>query len=292
MTGWSFLLSRRWAGYLALTVVFAIVSSGLGVWQFARRAEALAEISKIDANYDATPGPVAEALPKLDAFDESQKWLPVTVSGTYLVEDELLVRNRPRNVNPGFEVLTPLRMDDGTVFIVNRGWLPTGQAQDAPDVVPEPPTGRVTVVARLKAGEPSLPGRTASGNQIATINLNDIANRLDASTYTGAYGLLASEDPPVAQRPTAVDRPIRDEGPHLSYALQWYVFALLAFIGLGWAARQEFRAVNIDDPAERERAKSRARREAAKPRGDAEVEDAVLDGAHEAERPPAPIRRG
>ena len=280
MSGWSFLLSRRWAGYLALTIVFALVSSGLGVWQFARRAEALAEIAKIDANYDAAPVPVAEALPELDAFTESQKWLPVTASGTYLADDELLVRNRPLNINPGFEVLTPLRLDDGSIFVVNRGWLPTGQNQDAPDVVPEAPTGRVTVVARLKAGEPTLPGRTASGNEIATINLDDIARRLDAPTYTGAYGLLVSEDPPAAERPTAVVKPIRDEGPHLSYALQWFVFALLAFIGLGWAARQEYRTVNVNDPAERERAQTRARREAAKPRGDGEIEDAVLDGKH------------
>lgn len=277
MNGWSFLLSRRWAGYLALTIVFALVSSGLGVWQLARRAEALAEVAKIDANYDSSPVPLAEALPRLDAFDESQKWLPVAFSGTYLTEDELLVRNRPRNVNPGFEVLTPLRLDDGTVFVVNRGWLPNGQAQDAPDLVPAAPSGRVTVVARLKAGEPTLPGRTASGNQIATINLVDIAGRLDTPVYTGAYGLLASEDPPAAQRPAAADRPIRDEGPHLSYALQWFVFALLAFIGLGWAARQEYRTVNIDDPAERERAKLRARREAARARDDGEIEDAVLD---------------
>jgi cytochrome oxidase assembly protein ShyY1 len=226
VNGWSFLLSRRWAGYLALTIVFALVSSGLGVWQFARRAEALVEIAKIDANYDASPVPVAEALPNPDAFDESQKWLPVALSGTYLTDDELLVRNRPRNVNPGFEVLTPLRLDDGTVFVVNRGWLPNGQEQDAPDVVPEAPAGRVTVVARLKAGEPTLAGRTASGNQIATINLVDIGERMDTPTYTGAYGLLASEDPPAAERPLAVDRPIRDEGPHLSYALQWFGLAV------------------------------------------------------------------
>ena len=133
------------------------------------------------------------------------------------------------------------------------------------------------MVARLKAGEPTLPGRTATGNQIATINLVDVAERLDTPVYTGAYGLLASEDPPAAQRPAAADRPIRDEGPHLSYALQWFVFALLAFLGLGWAARQEYRTVNIDDPAERERAKLRARREAARPRDDGEIEDAVLD---------------
>lgn len=278
MIGWRFAFTRRWAGYLALTILFAVICSGLGMWQIARRSEALAEIAKVDANFDAAPVPIADALHNLDAFQESQKWMPVVATGTYLAEDELLARNRPLAANPGFEVLTPLRLADGTVFVVDRGWVPTGDDQDAPDSVPAAPEGQVTVVARLKAGEPSLAGRTASGNQIATINLHDIAKRLGAPTYTGAYGLMATEDPAPAQRPVAVTRPVTDEGPHLSYAFQWFVFGLLAFIGLAWAVRQEFRAVNVDDPEEQLRAAERTRRQAAKPRSDAEVEDAVLDG--------------
>ena len=280
MIGWKFAFSRRWAGYLALTILFAVVCSGLGIWQLARRAEALTEIAKVDSNFDSAPVPVAEALPKLDAFDESRKWQPVVMTGRYLAADELLVRNRPLDANPGFEVLTPLSLADGTVFIVDRGWVPTGDNHDAPDSVPAAPAGQVTVVARLKAGEPSLAGRTASGNQIATINLHDIAKRLGTPAYTGAYGLMATEDPAPAERPVAVTRPVTDEGPHLSYAFQWFVFGLLAFIGLGWAMRQEYRSVNIDDPDERQRAAERSRRQAAKPRSDAEVEDAVLDGRH------------
>jgi cytochrome oxidase assembly protein ShyY1 len=261
--GWRFAFTRRWAGYLALTIIFAAVSAGLGTWQLARRAEALAEIVKVDTNFDSEPIPVAQALPDLTAFTQSQKWLPVVMTGTYLKGDELIVRNRPLNIHPGFEVLTPLKLSDGTVFIVDRGWLPTG---DTP-----------TVVARLKAGEPSLAGRTAVGRQIATINLTEVQGRLDLPTYTGAYGLMTSEDPAPGERPVAVTRPVRDEGPHLSYAFQWFVFALLAFVGLGWSVRQEFRAVNADDPQERSRALERSRRQAAKPRSDAEIEDDLID---------------
>ncbi|MDJ0336867.1 SURF1 family protein [Cryobacterium sp. PH31-O1] len=278
MMGWRFAFSRRWAGYLALTILFAAVCSGLGVWQLARRDEALTELFKIDSNFDSNPIPVTEALPELSAFNESQKWMPVELTGTYLTDDEMLARNRPLNVTPGFEVLTPLLLTDGTIFIVDRGWLPTGEQQDAPDSVPAPPSGTVTVVARLKASEPDLPGRTASGDQVATINLTTIAERLDQPTYTGAYGLMDTENPTASQeRPTAVVKPIRDEGPHLSYAFQWFVFGLLAFIGLGWALREEYRAVNAEDPEERERADERARKRAAKPRNDAEIEDALLD---------------
>lgn len=278
MNGWRFLLSRRWAGYLAMTVLFAVVCVFLGNWQLARRAEAQAEIQRVDNNWSAEPVPLAEALPTLDSFDESQKWLPVVMEGEYLQEDELLVRTRPRAGMPGFEVLTPLQLADGTVFIVNRGWLPTGSAQDAPDVVPSAPEGTVTVIARLKAGEPSLAGRSSSGNQISTIQLQEISERLGTENYTGAYGLMISESPEaIDPRPLAVIKPTRDEGPHLSYAFQWYVFAVMAFIGLGWAARQEFRAVNIDDPAERKRAAARATKQSLKTRSDADIEDEILD---------------
>src|SRR6218665_2081385 len=60
---WRFLISRRWAGYLSLTIVFAVVCSLLGLWQFARRAEAQAEIARINANYDSPAVPVSEVLP-------------------------------------------------------------------------------------------------------------------------------------------------------------------------------------------------------------------------------------
>lgn len=276
MIGWRFLFSRQWAGYLALTILFAAVCAGLGMWQLARRDEALAEIALVAENFDSDPVPLAQALPRLDAFDDSQKWLRVSVSGTYLTDHTMLVRNRPLNGNPGFEELVPLRLDDGTVFVVDRGWLPTGQKQDAPDVVPEAPEGPVTVTARLKAGEPTIAGRSASGHQIATIHLPEIEDRVAAPTYTGAYGLLDTEDPAPPTRPVAVTKPIPDEGPHLSYAFQWFTFGLLGFAGLIWAARQEFRTQNADDPEERERAAERARRKAAKPRSDAEVEDELL----------------
>ena len=279
MSGWRFALSPRWFGYLALVVVFAIICSMLGAWQFQRRAEARVAIDLVEANYDRQPSQVTDVLPSLDAYEPGQQWTPVLLRGRYLVEEELLVRNRPYNAQPGFEVLVPLELANGTVFIVDRGWVPIGSRQDAPDAVPAAPSGEVTVVARLRAGEPALPGRSAPAgtNQIATIQLEAIADRLGLATYTGAYGLVASETPAPATAPVATIKPEPDEGPHLSYALQWYVFALIAFIGLGWALREEYRIINAADPDEQERAADRARRKALKAPTDAETEDAILD---------------
>jgi len=277
VSNWSFAISRRWFGYLALVIVFAIVCCLLGWWQLNRRAEARAEIDRVDGNYSNEPLPLGDVLADLDDFEIDQKWTPVTMTGTYLSDEQLLVRNRPLNGNPGFEVLTPLQLEDGTVFIVDRGWVAPGSAQDSPDFIPDAPTGTVTVEARLKAGEPTLPGRSAPSGQVATIELGQIADLVEKPTYTGAYGLMMTESPAAENNLTVIPKPARDEGPHLSYALQWFVFAIMGFFGLGYALRQEYRMVNADDPEERERARIRKKKDDERARTDAEIEDALLD---------------
>lgn len=277
--GWGFAFSRRWLGYLAFAIVFAIACGFLSNWQLARSKEAAAANALISQNFFSRPVPLAEELPSLTAYSAKQEWTRVTVTGTYEKDKELLARNRPFNGSPGFEVLTPLRTADGSLFIVDRGWVPTGNNTDAPDHVPAAPSGTVTVVARLKASEPAIQGRTGVGMQVGTIQLSVVKQKLGgADVYTGAYGLLESQkpNPASAPTPTVTDPPTQDEGLHWSYMIQWIIFALIGFFGLGYALRTEYRKRNEHDPAERARAAERARRRAAK-RSDADVEDELLD---------------
>jgi cytochrome oxidase assembly protein ShyY1 len=290
VTGWRFAFSARWIGYLGVVVVFAVACYFLALWQLARSAEVQAAVAKIEANYDAQPSPVEDILPTHQSYSPDQEWTPVVLHGSYLSQEQVLVRNRPRSAGPGFDVLTPLRLDDGSVFIVDRGWVPVGSGQDAPDAVPAAPKGPVSVVARLKASEPIVPGRQpppAGSGQVGGIQLGEIAKTLDAPTYTGAYGLMASEEPAPSERPAAAPKPTLDQGLNLSYAIQWCIFGILGFFGLGYAIRQEYRRFNSDDPDERVKAEERARRRANRPPTDAEAEDAILEasGARAAEAP-------
>ncbi|QNO36315.1 SURF1 family protein [Protaetiibacter sp. SSC-01] len=267
VTGW-----RRWSAYLALTVVFAVTCGLLSWWQWARRAETAAENQRIERNYDAEPRPIDELLPRLDAWDDDDEWTRVELRGEYLVDEQLLVRNRVLGGQPGFEQLVPFLLDDGVVVVLDRGWLPLGNGEHAlPDAVPAPPEGEVTVVARLRGAEPELPGRTAPEGQIPSIDVGSIVDELGIEGYTASYALVASEDPAVEPMPAQRPRPEEDEGLHISYALQWISFGVLAFVGLVWAYRREKRIAALP---EEERAAARAPK---RRHDDADAEDAVLD---------------
>nr|WP_206686623.1 MULTISPECIES: SURF1 family protein [Microbacterium] len=267
----------RWAGYVGVAIVFAIACGFLSNWQFTRSAERNAQLELVADNYDAEPVPLADLIPVDGEVDAGDIWHPVIVTGEYLADRQVLVRNRPHGGTSAFEVLVPLRTDDGRVFIVNRGWVPPGDDQPEPDEIPAPPTGEVTVVARLQAGEPApRSGRSAPDGQVPTINLPMVADAIGEpdATVTSAYGLLVSEDPAPATRPAAPDSPSEDPGPHLSYAIQWILFAIMGFAFIWYMIRTELRH-RKEDAAERTAAASTPRRRDR----DMEAEDALLDSA-------------
>lgn len=257
-------LTPRWLGYLALTLVFAMVSVFFGLWQWDRREVAVEAIERVTENYDQDPAPVQQFLPPEGSFDRSDEWRPVLVQGVYQVEDQVLVRTRPRSGQVGFEILVPLRTPEGVSIVVNRGWVPTGETADFPDQVPAPPAGTVVVTGRLKPPEPTLQGRGAPEGQLSSIDLVTYEEQLGYPVQQEFFLQLMQEDPSAEIRAVAPVKPVADEGPHLSYTLQWFVFALMAFIAYGWLLRNEFRTSEGWEPARR-----------SKP-SDADEEDALL----------------
>lgn len=281
----------RWAIYIALAVVFAIACAFLSQWQFSRNEERAGQLALVAANYDADPVPLAEVIPPDGTLDPQDEWRPVILTGRYLAEDQLLVRNRPHGGTAAFEVLVPFQLDDGRVVLVDRGWVPPGEDQPEPDTVPAAPSGDTTVVVRLRPGEPvPASGRSAPDGQVPTINPGLVADTISpdagAALERSAYGVMVTEDPAPASVPHALEKPSDDPGPHLSYAIQWILFAAMGFIFIGYVIRTERRhrredaaeavteAGTATDAAARPAAASRRRRDR-----DADDEDALLDAA-------------
>lgn len=270
----------RWRRSLALAIAFAVGCGLLSSWQFSRRADSAAANALTSANAAAASAPLDALIPSLTAYRPALRWRTVEVEGRYLAADELLVRNRvDPDGNPGFEVLTPIRLTDGRVFVLDRGWVSIGTKQDLPDVVPPPPSGTVTVVARLQGDEGPLAGRTAPTGQIPSIDLEAVARQTGPGTFTGAYGQVRSESPAAATAPQRIEPRAADtgvdEGTHLSYAIQWILFALLGFGALGWSIRRDLLDAGdeVVTAAEERAVARRARRSPS----DESVEDELTD---------------
>ena len=234
---------KRWLIWLLLATIFAISCAFLSQWQFDRRAHRVAEISLVQNNYDSPPVSL-EGL-KTTAAD---KWRPVTVEGHYLLDQQLLVRNRPQNGQPGFETVLPFQTVGGEVLIVSRGWLATGSKTDSPDRVPLPSGANQTITARLVAFE-VRPNRDAPAGQIAGINVDELKAKVESDFRQDWYLRLISESDQQSTNPTPLLKPSTDEGNHLSYALQWILFAILAFAALYWAINKEYEFYRVQtDP--------------------------------------------
>ncbi|GAA4925819.1 SURF1 family protein [Actinoplanes utahensis] len=243
-----FLLTPRWLGAAALTVVAAIVMVILGNWQLHRYQERTAINERVDAAAATDPVPLTSVLAAPTAAGtpgagpgEAVAWTKVTLTGRYDPAHEIQARGRTVASKVGFEILTPLILDDGTAVLVDRGWVPAppGGALESP-VVPAVPTGQVTVVGQIHLSEsrPASVERRDGRLDTRRINLPRLATELPFPVY-GAYVLLTEQTP--AADPAFVQIPIphEDAWQNGGYAVQWWIFAGMTFVLYGWQARRE-----------------------------------------------------
>jgi cytochrome oxidase assembly protein ShyY1 len=230
---------RNWFRWALLVVSFTVACWFLSQWQFDRQAEVVAKNKLIEANYNAASQEIGELLQPDQAWQTNFEFRSVSVQGQYLPEQNFLVRNRPLNAYPGFLQLVAFRTTEGSVIWIERGWLPTGSKTDTPDDVPQVDAQSRTLEVRLRPAESEL-DRTAPAGQLSSIFLDKISFKVDGDVYTQTYGRLISESPPL-QTGQQIPRPILSEGNHLSYAMQWILFGLMAIGAVFWTLSQERR---------------------------------------------------
>ena len=234
-------MSRRWLTALAIAATFALACVFLGRWQWHRHEDKAARAQRIESHYFARPIPLSRVMPRPDAsLPQAQEWTLVTATGRYAAQHVMLVRNRPNNGVFGYEVVVPLELTDGTSLLVDRGWIPNGPTAAQPSRTPTTPTGDITVTGWLRLGEPSL-GRQMSNGQLASVNLAEARARSGTPLY-GAYLIRRSEAGPPdehIEHPQPLARPDTSQGPHLAYALQWWLAAPVGFVLVFVGARRE-----------------------------------------------------
>lgn len=235
-----FLRQPRWITLIAAVPIGVVLCLWLSNWQWNRYEGRKDANAVITHNRDLPTEPINQILPIGTQITDETDWRMVTATGTYDAAAQMFVRRRPLNGQVGFWVATPLVTNDGKVLVVNRGWAPSGSSATSTPDVPPPPTGQVTVTGRLQGPTAAPTPRPADmpAGQIAELDTTQIGSFAGTQIYS-AYINLETSDPAQAPGLTPIPLPELDDGPHLSYSMQWIAFAVLFIVGLFLLIRRE-----------------------------------------------------
>jgi cytochrome oxidase assembly protein ShyY1 len=239
LRSWRFLLSRRWILFALAIVVVGYGTWWLGEWQFGRLDDRQERNAVVRANETRDPAPVDAVLAPDEPVAEDEEWRVVTATGTYDVDDTIVVRYRTRDGIGGVDSVVPLVTADGTALVVDRGWMATDNRAVGPDELPAPPPGEVTITGWVRADGTGDSTRVTDRSTRA-ISSEAIGEALDREVY-GGFVDLRSEDPEPAEPLEPAELPELDNGPHFFYGLQWWFFGVLAlggFLYLAWDERR------------------------------------------------------
>ena len=248
-----FALSRRWVAAHLAVVAFIVACGFLARWQLHRLAEKKAynvavveraRLPVVSLESLLTPGSAAGTA-------SAVAYRRVEVDGTFDASREFQLLGQTSNASPGTDVLTPLVVAPGVAIVVDRGFAPIPVSDGTlPDTTP--PRERVHVTGTLLPSERGF-GRgapTAGSAGVSHIDIGKIAHGMPYGLYPDYLRLIAQSPPQPGTFPAPVPVGRIDLGPHLSYAVQWCLFAAVAFFGWIFYVRKtgRDRARAADEP--------------------------------------------
>lgn len=219
-------MPRRIAVFIALAVVLSAVFVRLGFWQLDRLRQRRERNAALRAHLELPAVPFA-------SLRDSASYRRATLTGAPDYANEIVLTGRSREGSPGVYLITPVRPQWGdSAILVNRGWVysPDAATVDAQrwHEARRVFTGYVQVMqsgpaAHAGRGRRALRALTAAGVRALI-------------SYPVASRYLVMQDSSMDSTPARLPLPALDDGPHLSYAIQWFAFAAIALIGAGVVA--------------------------------------------------------
>lgn len=236
-----FLLRPRWIAFTLVVVLAIVVMINLGFWQLRRLDERRVFNDAVAARIDEAPVALDELVPPGAAVGDDElravEWRTVEASGLYLPAEEFRVVNRSQGGRAGDNVVTPLLLDDGRVLLVARGFVPL-------DTEWSPAAGGdVVVEGRLRRSEVRRTGALTDADEgdltlTQRVDIPRLAAQLPGEVVPMFVELTGSDPAAASPLPEQIAEPSLDEGPHLSYAVQWFLFSGLVAIGWLLAVRK------------------------------------------------------
>lgn len=206
--------------------VVALTCIALGLWQI-NRLEQRRAANVLAMQARSAPPVRLQGGPKISAALEGRQ---VSAEGHYDHVHDIVLRGKAYQGSPGVEIVSPLVLENGrTAVLVNRGFVP---APDAVTVQTDSARefGKVDVKGTVLA-VPSGSGRPlerAGRTTWARLDLEALQARIPydvAPVY-----IRQAPDSALPRFPRRLEPPPIDDGPHLSYAIQWFAFAAMAMV--------------------------------------------------------------
>ena len=228
----------------ALLLFSAFVA--LGTWQIQRRSWKLDLIARVEHRVHAPPVPAPLEPEWAGITAANSEYLHVQAKGTFLNDRETLVQ-ATTELGAGYWVLTPLRLVDGSLILVNRGFIPPERRERAAHAAAEP-TAPAEVTGLLRISEPggaflrhNDPGadRWFSRDVQAIAAARGLSRVAPYFIDAGAPAAEAAREAPNAPIPGLTV--IKFHNSHLVYVVTWYTLALMVLVGMWILVREERR---------------------------------------------------
>jgi surfeit locus 1 family protein len=223
---------RRFRPGLAATLATLIavtIMVGLGTWQVERLAWKNALIDRIESGLRAAPAPLPARVENPADWDFRR----VSVTGRFLHDHELDLAARSMNGRIGYQIVTPLKRDDGTLVLVNRGWVPLEKRDPAsrPEGLP---AGTVTVegVARVPAERGWMqPDNDPATNMWFWYDIPAMAAQAGEGAGEALPVVIEAGDAPnPGGFPIGGQTNVNIANNHLQYAFTWYSLAITLIV--------------------------------------------------------------
>lgn len=234
------LFTPRWILIHLGVIALVALMVNLGFWQLDRLSSKRLLNETVAARTTEPVVSFAQATEDASALPNSREWRRVQITGKYLTDKQLTLINRSSNGAAGYNSLVPFQLESGQVLLVNRGFVPLATPQ------PPAPTGELQVVGYLRLSQ--------SRSTLGAIDNSDVTNtefqRVDIPLIMKAVGAepldyflqLVKESPSQnSPWPEPVALPEPSEGSHLSYAMQWFFFCLVAVVAWGVVIRRRLK---------------------------------------------------
>lgn len=236
------LLSPRWILIHIGVALLVFLMLNLGFWQL-NRLDKKRDFNSVLSAHSSTPVQTLDSAVPAKWNTAEGEWKRVSVSGTYDFSKAVTVINRSQDGTAGYNSVVPFTSLNNRTILVNRGFVPLVME------APEAPTGKIEIVGYLRASQTRsalgpIDSKEPGTTEFQRLDIPLISAHVGKTIEPMFLQLIAESPDDASQWPAKVALPPLDQGTHMSYALQWFFFCLVALTAWVVVVRRKVHQVN------------------------------------------------